>query len=39
MGDQGLRIKIFHKGPTTLLGATHAPLDHYFIFKFFLEYF
>jgi hypothetical protein len=26
-------------GPTTLLGATRAPLDHYFILRIFLEYF
>jgi hypothetical protein len=26
-------------GPTMLLGATHAPLDHYFIFRIFLESF
>jgi hypothetical protein len=27
------------KGPTILLGASHAPLDHYFILKIFLESF
>jgi len=26
---------IFYSGPTMLLGATHGPLDHYFIFIFF----
>jgi hypothetical protein len=28
-----------NQSPTMLLGATHAPLDHYFILKIFLEYF
>jgi len=26
-------------GPNTLLGATHAPLDHRFIFKIFFNFF
>jgi hypothetical protein len=39
MGDQGLMIKNFHKGPTTLLGTICAPLNHYFIFRIFLESF
>jgi hypothetical protein len=34
-------FSLFHSsmGPTTLLGATHSPLDHYFILKIFLESF
>jgi hypothetical protein len=27
--------KVITKGPTTLLGTTHAPLDHYFILRIF----
>jgi len=26
-------------GPTTLLGATHAPLNHFFVFRVFLKSF
>jgi hypothetical protein len=26
-------------GPTMLQGATHAPLDHHFIFKIFFKFF
>jgi hypothetical protein len=29
----------YSMGLTTLLGATHAPLDHCFIFIIFLEFF
>jgi len=28
-----------YSGPTTLLGAARAPLNHCFIFKIFLEFF
>jgi len=32
-----LKFLVTYGGPTTLLGATHAPFDHYFILKIFLE--
>jgi len=32
-------INVNHQGPTMLLGAAHAPLNHYFILRIFLEFF